>query len=533
MEYDYVIVGGGSAGCVLAGRLSQDPTVTVCLLEAGGPDTSVLVHAPLGFAAGVPTGRNSVRYETVPQAGLNGRKGFQPRGRTLGGSSSINAMVYCRGNRYDYDHWASLGNPGWDYANVLPFFKRSENSECIGANDYRGVGGPLNVAHLRSPSPINDAFLAACESQGVARTPDYNGAQQEGCWPSQVTQINGERCSAAKAYLTPHLQRANLKVITGAQASKIDVRSGRAVGVQYLLGSQQHRVGSRREVILSSGSYGSPQLLMLSGIGKGSDLQAMGIPVVHDLPGVGQNLQDHPTTVLIYRTSDRDATLGMSLRGGINMMRGIAEWRRSRTGVITSNAAESGAFFRTHTDLPAPDIELELVIGIVDDHNRKMHLGHGYSLHVTLTRPRSRGSVSLASLDPRQSMRIDPQFLADPDDVAALVAGTQKAFDIMEAAPLAAYRGSIMYGFDRNDPADVERHVRASTDTEYHPVGTCRMGPASDPLSVVDANLRVHGIAGLRVADASIMPTLVTGNTNAPTIMIGERAAEFIRRTAA
>jgi choline dehydrogenase len=514
---------------VVAARLAEDPSVSVCLLEAGGPDSSALIHIPLGFAAGVNLGRNAVLYETVPQPGLNGKRGYQPRGRTLGGSSSINAMVYCRGNRYDYDNWAALGNPGWDYASVLPYFKRAEHSECMGENEYRGVGGPLNTAWLRDPSPLNDAFLAACEEQGLARTPDYNGAQQEGCWPSQVTMRNGERCSAAKAYLSP---RANLHIMTGVQATRLELREGRAHGVHIQQGGVAQLVRARREVVLSGGTYGSPQLLMLSGVGDGKALQGMGITVAHDLPGVGANLQDHPTTVMIWRTRAGHETLGFSLGGGVRLARGYGQWKRERRGPLTTNVAESGAFFRTDPSLPAPDIQLELCIGMVDDHNRKMHWGHGYTVHVTLVRPRSRGSVKLASPDPRAAPLIDPRFLSDEADVASLVAGTQRAYDIMMAGPLARYRGEMLYRLDRNDASDVVRHVRSQTDTEYHPAGTCRMGPDGDPMAVVDARLRVRGIAGLRVADASIMPALTSGNTNAPTIMIGERAADLIREDA-
>jgi choline dehydrogenase-like flavoprotein len=534
LQFDYVIVGAGSAGCVLAGRLSEDPDVSVCLLEAGGPDTSALIHAPLGFAAGAPVGLNTARYETVPQAGLNGRRGFQPRGKVLGGSSSINAMVYVRGHRSDYDSWAAAGNPGWDYASVLPYFKRSENSEALGANDYRGVDGPLNVAWLRSPSPLNDVFLAACEAAGIPRTPDCNGALQDGCWPAQVTQKNGERCSAAKAYLTPHLGRPNLTVITKAQTERVDIVDRRAVGVQATVANELRSLRARREVLLSAGAYGSPQLLMLSGIGRAQDLQAHGIATAHELQGVGQNLQDHITNTMIWRTPSADGTIGVSARGGWRLLRGIFEWRRQRSGLITSNVAESGAFFRTSPEVHAPDIELEFVLAMVDDHNRRMHLGHGYCLHVTLARPKSRGTVTLDSADARKPLRIDPRYFNDPDDMRTLLAGTRKALEIMSAPPLARLGGKLLYPFDADDPADVERDIRRSADTEYHPVGTCRMGPASDPMSVVDAELRVHGIKGLRVVDASIMPTLTTGNTNAPTIMIGEKAADLLRgRTAA
>ncbi len=528
LNFDYVIVGGGSAGCVLAGRLSEDPTVSVCLLEAGGPDTSVLIHAPLGFAAGAPVGLNTSRFESVPQPGLGGRRSFQPRGKVLGGSSSINAMVYIRGHGSDYDGWAAQGNPGWDYASVLPYFKRAENCEALGANEYRGTGGPLNVAWLRSPSPLNDVFLRACEEAGIARTSDCNGAQQEGCWPSQVTQINGERCNASKAYLTPHLRRPNLTVLTRAQAVKINIVERRATGVEVVIDHVTQQIHARREVVLSAGSFGSPQLLMLSGIGRAADLQAHGIAPIRDLAGVGQNLQDHITATLIWRTARTDGTLGLSLAGGWSLLKGMREWRRQRTGVITSNVAESGAFFSTRPGLNAPDIELEFVLGMVDDHNRKLHLGHGYSLHVCLARPQSRGEVTLASRDASRAMTIDPRYFSHPDDMTHLVAGVQKAISIMNAAPFAALQGQLLYPLNPADALDVERDIRRSADTEYHPVGTCRMGPPEDPMAVVDAELRVHGLQGLRVVDASIMPSLTTGNTNAPTIMIAEKAVDLI-----
>lgn len=535
-EFDYIVVGGGSAGCVVASRLSEDPSLTVCLLEAGGPDTSAFIHAPLGFAATAPLGIFNWNYESVPQPGLGGRRGFAPRGKVLGGSSSLNAMVYTRGNPADYDRWAAQGNPGWSYADVLPLFKQAEHNQCFGANEYRGTGGPLNVNYLRSPSPLNDAFLNACESQGLPRTPDYNGAQQWGCAPAQVTQKDGERWSAAKAYITPHRNRPNLTVITQAHTCKVLLEGSngaqRAVGVQYLHKGEVHDMAARREVVLSSGAFGSPQILMLSGVGPAEHLRELGIPVRHVLPGVGQNLQDHVTTVLIYRTPLQDTTLGFSLKGAITLLKSVFEWRNKRTGWITTNVAESQGFLKTRPDVEAPDIQLAFCTGIVDDHTRKMHLGHGYTLHVTLMRPKSRGSLTLTSAKPTDAPRINPAYYQHPEDLETMVRGTQMGFDIMEDTALQPHRGKMLYPLERNNRTQLEQFLRDHSDTEYHPIGTCKMGPASDPLAVVDAELRVHGLQRLRVVDASIMPDLVTGNTNAPTIMIAEKAAQMMLRSA-
>ena len=528
-EFDYVVIGGGAGGCVVASRLSENPQVSVCLLEAGGPDTSAFIHAPLGFAATAALGIHNWNYQTVAQPGLNGRRGFQPRGKVLGGSSSVNAMVYTRGSRLDYDHWATQGNPGWSYADVLPLFKRSENNECFGADDYRGTGGPLNVSYLRSPSAINQAFLEACTEQGVPVTRDYNGASQFGCAPAQVTQKNGERWSASKAYLTPHLARPNLTVITRAPTQRIVMEGQRAVGAEFLHAGKTRQVRARREVILSAGAFGSPQLLMLSGIGPAAHLRQHGIAVLHDLPGVGQNLHDHVTTVLIYRTPRKDATFGLSLSGLAAIVRAIFQWRSQRTGILTSNVAESQAFLFADKSAPSPDIQLALCTGIVDDHTRKNHLGHGYTLHVTLVRPKSRGNVTLRSADAKDAPLIDPAFLSDPHDIATLAIGTQIGHDIMQSKAFAPYRGAMLYPLQRDNPAQIAQFLRDHSDTEYHPCGTCKMGPASDPMAVVDPQLRVYGVQNLRVVDASIMPQLVSGNTNAPTIMIGEKASELIQ----
>lgn len=531
-EFDYVVVGGGSAGCCVAGRLSEDARLTVCVLEAGGPDDSVFVRAPLGFAATASLNINSWGYNTIPQAGFKGRKGFQPRGKVMGGSSSVNAMVYTRGNAHDYNNWSALGNSGWSYQDVLPYFKKSENNECFGANDYRGVGGPLNVSYLRSPSPVNQAFIQACQEQGIPFNPDYNGERQFGVSPGQVTQKGGERWNAARAYLDPHRHQDNLHVISHAHATQVMMEGKRAVGVRYMVNGVSHEVRARKEVVLSGGAFGTPQLLMLSGIGPALHLQDMGIPLVHELPGVGQNLQDHVTTVLIYKTHKINDAMGFSLKGTWNMIKAMLEWRDKRTGWITSNVSETQGFVSTEGNTDYPNIQLALCTGIVDDHARKMHWGHGYTLHVTLMRPKSRGSVTLASRDPMDKPLIDPAFFKEKEDLQTMMSATQMGLRIMQSDGLAAYRGEMLYPFDANNPAQVENFLRDHSDTEYHPVGTCKMGPSHDPLAVVDSELRVHGLQGLRVIDASVMPHLVSGNTNAPTIMIAEKGVDFIRAQA-
>ena len=527
-EFDYVVVGAGSAGCVLAGRLSEDAGATTCLLEAGGPDSSVLVHAPAALVAMVPTKINNWAFQTVPQPGLNGRRGYQPRGKTLGGSSSINAMLYVRGHRHDYDHWASLGNEGWAYDDVLPYFKRAEHNEQFD-DGFHGQGGPLNVTYPRHTSAINALYLAAAQSQGLAPNPDYNGAEQAGSFLYQVTHRNGERCSAAKAYVTPNLSRPNLCVKTRAVSSRILFEGRRAVGVEYLQDGVRRQVRARREVIVSAGAFGSPQLLMLSGIGPAAHLQRVGVTVLHDLPGVGRNLQDHIDYVQTWRTRSDSPTFGVSLRGAAKVTGAIFEWRRRRTGMITSTFAEAGAFVRSQPGVAVPDLQLVFVLGIVDDHARKPHLGHGISSHVDVLRPYSRGSVTLRSADPCEAPLIDPKFLDDERDLQLLVRGAQIQQRVVESAALDGVRGAMLYPVRADDEAALAADIRSRADTQYHPVGTCKMGPASDSSAVVDDRLRVHGITGLRVADASIMPTITGGNTNAPTIMIGEKAADLVR----
>lgn len=528
LEFDYVIVGAGSAGCVLAARLTEDPNTTVCLLEAGGPDNSVLIHAPAGLVAMVPTKINNYAYETVPQPGLNGRRGYQPRGKTLGGSSAINAMLYVRGNRWDYDHWAELGNPGWHYDAVLPLFKRAENNEQFD-NAFHGQGGPLNVTYPRFESPLSQMFLEAAVHNGLLPNADYNGAEQAGSFLYQVTHKNGERCSAAKGYLTPHLNRSNLKVITHAVSAKIDFQNLRACGVQFYQGNLLQRVRARREVIVSAGAFGSPQLLQLSGIGAAADLRKAGIAVQHELPGVGKNLQDHIDYVQSWKVPSNTASFGASPQGLARVVKAMLEWRRQRSGMITSAIATAGAFLRSAPEVVVPDLQLIFIVALADDHARKVHISHGISCHVDVLRPYSRGTVGISSADPRVAPVIDPRFLSDERDLALLLKGGQIQQRIMESGPLAGVRGKMLYPVKSGDAQAMTQDIRNRADTQYHPVGTCKMGPDSDPMAVVDAQLRVKGIAGLRVADASIMPTLIGGNTNAPSIMIGEKCADLVR----
>ncbi len=529
-EFDYIVVGGGSAGCVVASRLSEDPNVRVCLIEVGGPDKSVFIHAPAGVVTMLPIPFNNWAYKTVPQKGLNGRQGYQPRGKVLGGSSSINAMLYVRGNRHDYDHWAALGNSGWSYQDVLPYFKKAEHNETHTDSPFHGTGGPQNVAELRSPSALNRMFLQACAMNGIPHNPDYNGAEQFGAFMYQVFHKNGERHSAAKAYITPHLSRPNLSVRTNTITRKILFEGKRAVGVCIDQGGQVSELRARREVIVSAGAFGSPQLLMVSGVGPAAELQRHGIPVVHALEGVGQNLQDHIDHVQTWRAPSSSETFGVSATGTVKVTKAIGEWKKKRTGLVTSTFAESGAFFRSSPEVQAPDLQLVFVVGIVDDHSRKVHLGHGFSCHVDVLRPYSRGSVKLAGPDVRTAPLIDPNFLGDERDLDLLVKGVQMQQTIMESRPFDGVRGKMLYPVDKNDKAAIAADIRQRADTQYHPVGTCKMGPASDPMAVVDAQLRVHGLQGLRVVDASIMPTLCGGNTNAPTIMIGEKGADLIRQ---
>ncbi|MEF9481123.1 GMC family oxidoreductase [Ralstonia sp. 1B3] len=524
--FDYVIVGGGSAGSVVAGRLTEDRQVTVCVLEAGGSGSEPVINVPTGAVAMLPTKLNNWAFETVPQPGLGGRRGYQPRGRALGGSSAINAMVYIRGHRNDYDDWAARGNVGWSYDDVLPYFRLSEHNERLD-NAWHGRDGPLWVSDLRSDNPFQARYLEAARQAGLPLTDDFNGADQEGVGIYQVTQKHGERWSAARAYLLPHIgRRGNLSVKTHAHVQRILFEGNRAVGVEMLQGGQLHSVRARREVVMAAGAFQTPQLLMLSGIGPSHELDRLGIQTRAHLPGVGQNLQDHPDFIFGYRARSLDTT-GVSIGGGLRMLKAIRRFRRERRGALTSNFAEGGGFLKTRAGLAMPDVQLHFVVALVDDHARSFHLGHGLSCHVCLLRPRSRGSVTLQSNNAQEAPLIDPAFFQDPQDLEDMVAGFKLTRRLMQAPALAAWITKDVFTANVNTDDEIREVLRQRTDTVYHPVGTCRMG--NDAHAVVDPQLRVRGLQGLRIVDASVMPTLIGGNTNAPTIMIAEKAVDMMR----
>lgn len=523
---DYIVIGGGSGGCVVAGRLTEDPATSVTVLEAGGMGDSWLVKTPFAVAAMLPTKLNNWAFETVPQPGLNGRRGYQPRGKALGGSSAINAMAYIRGHRWDYDHWASLGNNGWSFDEVLPYFKRSENNASFGA-PLHGQAGPLRVGELRSDNPFQQIYLNAARQAGFKINPDFNGAEQEGVGIYQVTQHEGERWSAARGYLHPHIgKRPNLRVETGCHVTRIVFQDKRAVAVEFMQNGEKRSLRAKREIVLAAGALQTPQILMLSGVGDSQALQAKGITVVHHLPGVGQNLQDHPDFVFKFRAKSLDL-LGISLAGSARLTRELWRYHSKRRGMITSNGAEGGAFLKTDPSLAMPDMQLHFVVAMLDDHARKLRLGHGYCCHVCLLRPKSIGEVTLASSDPLAAPLINPRFLEHPDDIETMLKAFKVTRKLLNAPALAEARESDFLTADVHSDDEIRAVLRQHSDTVYHPVGTCKMGV--DAMAVVDPQLRVYGVTGLRVVDASVMPTLIGGNTNAPTIMIGEKAVDMMR----
>jgi choline dehydrogenase len=527
--YDYIIIGAGSAGCVLANRLSEDPACKVLLLEAGPRDWHPFIHMPAGLAKLVGKKGVNWNYDTAPEPQLNNRPMWWPRGKVLGGSSSINAMCYIRGVPGDYDDWAAQGATGWGWKQVLPFFKRSEHNER-GGDALHGDQGPLYVSDLRYTNPLSQAFIDAGQQAGYPRNRDFNGAQQQGFGLYQVTQKDGARCSAAVAYLHPIRERHNLTIVTGAQASRItfdpaSTGAQRANGVTYSAGGKAFHQVATREVLLSGGAINSPQLLMLSGIGPAQHLRRHGIDVVFDAPQVGENLQDHLDICTLQHSTQRvtydrvsDARIAFDY------------YLRGHSGPGSSNIAEAGAFVRSRF---APDdradIQFHFVPAMLDDHGRHRLAGDGYTAHACFLRPRSRGRILLASANAGDKARIEANYLSDAEgfDLKMMVECAKITRDVFAQKAFDAYRGAPIYPA-RNDLSDAElvEFIRAKAETVYHPVGTCRMG--SDEASVVDPQLRVRGVEGLRVIDASVMPTLIGGNTNAPTMMIAERAADLI-----
>lgn len=525
LQFDYVIVGAGSAGATLAGRLSEDPKTSVCVLEAGPVDKSPLIRMPIGFAFHPEGTVYNWAFDTAPQKHLGDRVCYQPRGRGLGGSSAINAMIYIRGAPADYDGWAGAGAEGWAWRDVLPYFRRAEHNER-GADALHAVGGPLNVADLRSPSPLSLAFLDAAMELQLPANADFNGPRQEGMGLYQVTQKNGRRCSAAAAYLEPARGRANLAVLPDSLCERVVFEDGRAAGVRVRRDGRSEVVRARREVILAAGAFQSPQILMLSGIGPAAHLRAHGIDIVADSPGVGENLQDHLDYTILRRTKAK-GSVGLSAPFALGFPGALLAYLRDGRGPLTTNLAEAGGFIRTEPGLQEPDVQLHFLTTLVDDHGRKKHFGAGFSLHACVLRPKSRGSVRLRTNDPAAPPLIDPNFLSDEDDLRRLMRGARMAQRIFDAPAMKAISGEQMYLQDLDDDAALIADIRARADTIYHPVGTCRMG--ADAAAPLRPDLTVRGVDRLRVVDASVMPNLVSGNTNAPSIMIGEKAADLIR----
>lgn len=526
-QYDFIIIGGGSAGCVLADKLSACGNFQVCLIEAGTKDTSPLIHTPIGIVELMKSKSLNWQLNSINEPTQNQRQIFNPRGKVLGGSSSINAMLYVRGQSEDYDHWAALGNKGWSYADVLPYFKATQHQER-GEDNYHGINGPLNVAESRSKLPVFERFFNAAKQAGFKHNDDFNGASQEGIGYFQVTQKDGLRCSAAKAFLTPSLHRKNLTVITNALVEKVNIKNKTATGVVYRKNGKQFKLTAAKEVILSSGAFNSPQLLMLSGIGDSKELEQHQIEVTHHLPGVGKNLQEHTDVLVVkrYKLTDIIAYRPKALWW---MTKHLAKFFFKRTGLLTSVVAEAGGFVKSDSSLKRPDLQLHFIPAAMDDHGRnlKMLFNYGVAMHACLLRPTSRGSVTLFGKAPHLHPKIHLNMLATSEDQQVMIKAVKLMREIFSQSAFEQITGHEFFpGEQVQSDEEILEFVKRKANTIYHPVGTCKMG--NDEMAVVDEQLKVHGIAQLRVVDASIMPTIISGNTNAPTIMIGAKAADMI-----
>lgn len=519
-SYDYIVIGAGSAGCVVAARLSEDGRHRVLLLEAGGPNARQEIHIPAAFAKLFKT-EVDWNYETEPQVRLGGRRLYWPRGKVLGGSSSLNAMVYQRGHPDVYDGWAALGNAGWGFKDVLPLFKRIEHFEA-GASEFHGTGGPLNVAALRDPNPLSRAFVQAAGETGLPLNDDHNGARQEGFGLYNVTQKNGRRHSAADAYLKPALGRANLRVETHALVTRLLFEGTRCTGVRYEQEGRRHDVRAGREVILCGGAVNSPQLLLLSGVGDAAHLRELDIPVVRELPGVGRNLRDHLLFLVNFQCK-QPVTLG-----GAESVGSLVRFLLMKRGMLTSNVAEAGGFLKVLPDSPVPDLQFHFAPAYFVNHGFDNPRGHGFCIGATLVWPRSVGALRLRAPDPKVAPLLEPDYLSREEDLTILLEGAKLARKLAAAPALRSYlKAEYLPGPSVRDDEAMKEAIRQQVQTIYHPAGTCKMG--SDALAVVDDRLRVRGVEGLRVADTSIMPTLVNANTHLPTMMIGEKAGDLIR----
>lgn len=530
-NFDFIIIGGGSAGCVLADKLSACGNYQVCLLEAGPKDNHWSIHMPIGVIELMKDKIRNWQFNSAPEASQNNREIFNPRGRTLGGSSSINAMLYVRGQRDDYDHWAALGNDGWSFNDVLPYFKSTQHQER-GEDDFHGVNGPLNVADSSSKPPVHDSFISAAHQAGFPLNNDFNGKNQEGIGYYQVTQINGQRCSAAKAFLTPNLGRENLTVITDAQVQNILTENKVATGVCYKIKGRSHNVFAKKEVLLSAGTFNSPQLLMLSGIGPKAELEKHNIKIQHELPGVGENLQEHVDSVVVSHHKRHDLLALRPKAIGWFLKQARHYFQLKRSGILTTVVAESGGFIKSTPDLSRPDLQLHFIPAAFNDHGRdlKILFNYGISIHTCLLRPKSRGSVTLYTNKVSSPPKISLNMLTHEDDKKTMIQGVKIARAILMQPPLKDNNGEEIFpGNDTQSDEDILEFLKNKANNIYHPVGTCKMG--TDNMAVVDNELRVYGMQKLRVIDASIMPTLISGNTNAPTIMIAAKIADAILAT--